>query len=143
MGKLVETCGQDLGSRWAQGVRGVGSEPGKEDQGQVLKGQVEELASFKGEAVLPRTPAAAQCYVCRAHPLESAFPSGLAAPRSLCLLSRGQPATVVWKETEGVAICSLPTNILGRKSCFFSMAARQGTLVETQRPSSFPSQVMV
>lgn len=51
-------------------------------QGQVMKGQVEELVSFKGKRVsfLPMTPAAAQGYLQRPAPWSQPSPLALVLP---------------------------------------------------------------
>ena len=71
-------------------------------QGQVTKGQAEGFASFKGENGLPTyDPSGHSGPSAETSPLESGFSPGFGDSRSLFLLSRGQPTTVVWKQTEG------------------------------------------
>lgn len=64
-----------------------------------MKGQVEELISFKGDRVLPVTQLGAMSAETSPHHQPS--PVTLVPPRSLCFLSWGHPAIDVWKKTEG------------------------------------------
>lgn len=79
----------------------------------------------------------ALCYKATSHPHPGPQPSPVALALPDCCVSwvRASPLPSSGRSQKAVTICLPPTNILGRKRCFFSTVAWQGTLAKTQWPS--------